>query len=379
VFAVFAYFTCARAANAQWARQTTLDVGATHLTRDDFADTGGGTVAGLWSRWSERVSLVASGAATRVSDGQSTGIALGSASYTVPVNRVRLEGGGTGTILGTTDYAPSSSWMAFGRAHLLGAGWGAWLGGSGGNVHVERTTFPATTGELGAWYRRGGQRVTLSAITVNTSTVSTLILSDESLVRAHDPVRYADVSLIGHGTWRRFEVDAIALSRHTWKGDLASVPAASVAGAWWMLPNVAIAAAAGRQLADPIRGTVRARYATVALRLSAERHGPVAPLRKPPMVSPGAASLIATPTGKGAAVLLVHAPGARSVELMSDLTGWEPKALDRKSGRWELRLTTQPGPHHVVVRIDGKAWIVPANLPRIDNEMGGTVGLIVIP
>src|SRR4030095_16425001 len=96
---------------------------------------------------------------------------------------------------------------------------------------------------------------------LNTSTVSTLILSDESLVRAHDPVRYADISLIGHGTWRRFELDAIALSRHAWKGDLASVPAASIAGAWWMMPNVAIAAAAGRQPADPIRGARRARYA----------------------------------------------------------------------------------------------------------------------
>jgi hypothetical protein len=295
------------------------------------------------------------------------------------VKRVRLEAGGTGTILGTSNYAPSSSWLAFGRAHVLGARWGTWLGGSGGNVHVERTTFPATTGELGAWYRRGGQRLTFSAVTVNTSTVSTLILSDQAVVRVQDPVRYADFSLIGHGAWRQFEVDAIALSRQAWKGELESVPAASVAAAWWVMPNVAIAAAVGRQLADPIRGTVRARYATVALRLSAERHGPVAPLRKPPMVSPGSASLIATTLDKGATVVLVHAPGARRVELMSDLTGWEPRSLDRRNGRWELRLTTQPGSYHVRVRIDGGVWIVPANLPRMDDEMGGTVGLIVIP
>jgi hypothetical protein len=295
------------------------------------------------------------------------------------VKRLRLETGATGTVLGTTDYAPSSSWMVFGRAHLLGARWGAWLGGSGGNVHVEHTTFPATTGELGAWYRRGGHRLTFSAVTVNTSTVSTLILSDQAVVRVQDPVRYADFSLIGHGAWRQFEVDALALSRQAWKGELESVPAASVAAAWWVMPNVAMVAAVGRQLADPIRGTVRARYATVALRLSAERHGPVAPLRKPPRVSPGAASLIAKPLDKGATVVLVHAPGARQVELMSDLTGWEARSLDRRNGRWELRLTTQPGSYHVRVRIDGGAWLVPANLPRMDDEMGGTVGLIVIP
>jgi hypothetical protein len=314
-----------------------------------------------------------------VTDGQSTGIALGSASYTVPVNRVRLEAGATGTILGTTDYAPSSSGMAFGRAHLLGPTWGAWLGGSGGNVHLERTTFPATTGELGAWVRRGGQRVTFSAVTVNTSTVSTLIYSDQTVVRVQDPVRYADFSLIGHGAWRQFEVDAIALSRQAWRGELESVPAASVAAAWWMMPNVAIAAAVGRQLADPIRGTVRARYATVALRLSAERHGPVVPLRKPPIVSPGSASLIAMPLDGGSTVVLVHAPGAQRVELVSDLTGWEARPLERRRGRWELRLTTEPGSYHVRVRINGGDWIVPANLPRIDDEMGGTVGLLVIP
>jgi len=295
------------------------------------------------------------------------------------VNRVRLEAGGTGTILGTTDYASSSSGLAFGRAHLLGAGWGAWLGGSGGTVHLEHTTFPAATGELGAWYRRGGQRLTFSAVTVNTSTVSTLIYADQSVIRVQDPVQYADFSLIGHGTWRQFEVDAIALSRQAWKGELESVPAASIAAAWWMMPNVAIAAAVGRQLADPIRGTVRARYATVALRLSAEHHGPVLPLRTPPTVSPGSASLIATPIDKGATTLLVHAPGAQRVELVSDLTGWEARALERRRGRWEIRLTTHPGSHHVRLRIDGGAWIVPANLPRIDDEMGGTVGLIVIP
>ena len=32
--------------------------------------------------------------------------------------------------------------------------------------------------------------------------------------------------------------------------------------------------------------------------------------------------------------------------------------------------------HHVVVRIDGGKWIAPANLPRLDDELGGTVGLV---
>ena len=333
----------------------------------------------MWSRWNERVSFVASGAATRVSDGRSTGIALGSASYAVPVDRLRLEGGATGTILGTSDLGPTSSVMGFGRAHLVSRGRGAWVGGGGGTVHLEGTTFPAATGELGAWYRRGEQRLTLSAVTVSTSSVSTVIFSDQTVVRVRDPVRYADVSLTGHGSWGRLEVDALALSRHAWKGNLASSPTAALAAAWWATPNVALVGALGRQLSDPMRGTVRARYATLGVRLSAERHGPVAPLRAPPPAVPGQASLIAVRSGQSDVVLRLDAPGATRVEVMGDLTAWEPRALTRRNAHWELRLTTEPGSHHLVVRIDGKAWIVPANLPKLDDELGGAVGLIVIP
>src|SRR5215207_3530135 len=123
-FAVSACLALAEAANAQWARQTSFDVGAIRLTRDDFADTDGVNVAALWSRWNDRVSLIASGAATRATDSRSTGIALGSASYLVPVRAVRLEAGATGTVLGTSDLSPASSVLGFGRAHMLGNGTG---------------------------------------------------------------------------------------------------------------------------------------------------------------------------------------------------------------------------------------------------------------
>jgi hypothetical protein len=379
LFAVLASLGGAGTANAQWARQTTLDVGATRLTRDDFADTDGVSVAGLWSRWNDRVSLVASGAATRISDGRSTGIVLASASYFVPVHRVRIEGGATGTLLGTSDLEASSSWVGFGRAHLLGRHWGAWVGGAGGDVHLEQRTFPVASGELGGWMRRGAQRLTLSATTVATSTITTFVFGDATVLRVRDPVRYTDVALTGHGEWGRFELDVQGLSRQVAKGELASSPTAALAGAWWATPRVAIAAALGRQLTDPTRGTVRARYATLALRLSAERHGPVRPATVPPPVPVGSASIVAVPGDRGSSVLRVFAPGAKRVELMGDITTWEAVPLDRRGDRWEIRLTTQPGPHHVVVRIDGGEWMVPANLTRIDDELGGVVGLIVIP
>ena len=336
-------------------------------------------VAGLWSRWNDRVTLVASGAGTLVSDGRSTGIALGSASYLVPIHRVRIEGGATATALGTSDLAPSSSLVAFGRAHLLGQSWGLWAGGGGGSVHLEKTTFGAATGEAGAWSRRGEHRLTLSAVTVGTSTVSSLEFIDGTVFRVRDPVRYVDVSLIGHGSWGRLDLDVMGLSRHVSKGALESIPTASVSAAWWVTSYIAVTGALGRQLAEPMRGTVRARYATVALRLSAERHGPVAPLRMPPRVPAGEASLVALTEDAGTTLVRVHAEDARRVELMGDFTDWAPAALARRGDRWELRVKAGSGSHHVLVRIDGGKWVVPANLPRLDDELGGAVGLIVIP
>lgn len=376
-FAGLACFCLAGTANAQWARQTTFDVGAIRLTRDDFADSDGINVAALWSRWNERVALIASGAATRASDGRATGIGVGSASYSVPLRRVRLEAGGTATVLGTSDLRPTSSWLGFGRAHLLGRSGGAWIGMGGGGVRRERRTLGAATGELGVWAHRGEQRVSLSAATVRTSTVSTVIFSDQTVLRVREPVGYADVALAAHGAWRAFELDASAVVRHAWKGDVASAGAASIGGAWWATPYVGLAAAVGRQLSDPMRGTARARYATIALRLSAERHGPARASPVPPPT--GGATIVATPVGRGDALVRVEAPGARGVELMGDFTGWEPVPLERRGDAWTLRLTMRPGPHHVLVRIDGGAWEPPANLPQIDDEFGGRVGLMVVP
>jgi hypothetical protein len=378
-FAVLAGLMGARTANAQWARQTTFDVGGIRLTRDDFADTGGLTAAALWSRWSDRVSLTGSGAATQITDGRSTGVALGSASYNVPLRRVRFEAGGTATVLGTSGQGPASSWLGFGRAHWHGDNWGTWVGGGGGNVHVDATTFGASTGELGAWLRRGDQRLTLNAGTVRTSLVSTVIFNDETVLRIREPVGYTDVALGGHGAWQRFELDVLAISRHAWKGELASSPTGAVGAAWWATPHVAIAGALGRQLSDPLRGTARTRYATVALRFSAERHGPPRASRSVPPVPAGEASLVAAAGSDGETIVRVRAPSAERVELMGDITGWTPRALERRGDWWELRLTMSSGSHHVVVRMDGGTWAVPVNLARIDDELGGRVGLLVIP
>jgi len=78
-------------------------------------------------------------------------------------------------------------------------------------------------------------------------------------------------------------------------------------------------------------------------------------------------------------VLVVRAPGAHSVEVMADFTGWEPVALAPAASGFARGFTLSTGTHRVVVRLDGGAWRPATNTPAVDDDLGGRVGLLVVP
>ena len=80
-------------------------------------------------------------------------------------------------------------------------------------------------------------------------------------------------------------------------------------------------------------------------------------------------------------VIRVQASGARTVELMADFTNWEPVTLSpaTSGGGFERSFTLASGSHRVVVRIDGTTWRPPTNTPAVDDDLGGRVGLLVVP
>jgi Glycogen recognition site of AMP-activated protein kinase len=75
----------------------------------------------------------------------------------------------------------------------------------------------------------------------------------------------------------------------------------------------------------------------------------------------------------------VRADSASRVEIMGDFTNWAPIPLERAGDVWRLDRAIPPGPHRIAIRLDGGPWIVPVNLPRVDDEFGGTVGIITVP
>ena len=64
---------------------------------------------------------------------------------------------------------------------------------------------------------------------------------------------------------------------------------------------------------------------------------------------------------------------------MGDFTDWKVEALVALgSGRWTFPAALTPGVHHLNVRFDGGAWLVPSGASAVDDGFGGRVGLIVV-
>lgn len=55
-----------------------------------------------------------------------------------------------------------------------------------------------------------------------------------------------------------------------------------------------------------------------------------------------------------------------------------PTSVNRTSKSKHLRMRISAGVHEVNLRVDGGPWIVPAGLVRMDDGLGGSVGVFVV-
>jgi hypothetical protein len=128
---------------------------------------------------------------------------------------------------------------------------------------------------------------------------------------------------------------------------------------------------ASKQLPDFVRGADAVRTLSVGLRFSEASPVAVRVVRARPTLQ------IAGDSSER--VVRVRAPGARHVEVMGDFTDWEPVELAPDGDMFSRAVTMSPGTHRVVVRIDGGEWHPAANTPAVDDDLGGRVGLVVVP
>ncbi|HEU4563980.1 MAG TPA: glycogen-binding domain-containing protein, partial [Gemmatimonadaceae bacterium] len=285
-----------------------------------------------------------------------------------------------------TDYVESNdaaSVAAEGRLHLAGARMGAWAGGGGGRVWIPDGVRRTSRLAAGAWWSgapggaadglvlRGGvqrlswgaPRTAASSGFVPTSVSAPLVL----IARGSFVLAEAAASWRG----RRADLDLSAGRRF---GD-ATGSAWEASGAFWLTDRFALAGGIGRFLGDPVQQLEGGHFATVGVRLRL-----TGPARARDAPAQPRLELRDGDDASGARTIVVHARGARRVEVMADFTDWQPVALARAGDdEWRASLPVAAGTHRVNVRVNGGAWMVPAGLTAVADDFAGTAGLLIVP
>jgi hypothetical protein len=138
--------------------------------------------------------------------------------------------------------------------------------------------------------------------------------------------------------------------------------------------RMAIVAGGGRQQSDQVLGIPAGTFATLAVRLTASD----GELRRAAGGDRG--GLVVLPRRGGSRhVLRVEVQGAQRVEIAGDFTGWEPVAMTRRADGWEAALRLHPGSYRIAIRVDGGEWLPPPGLPHVGDELGGVVGMLIVP
>ena len=145
---------------------------------------------------------------------------------------------------------------------------------------------------------------------------------------------------------------------------------------WALGQQFALVAAGGTRAPEPAIGRMGGTFVSLGVRLASA-----------PWIShvlhPGARSSASTfgVRAEGQSrVIYVHAPAARTIELMADFTDWQPVEMRHASNdEWELAMPIAPGSHRVNIRVDGGEWKAPPGAGTVQDEFNGVVGLVVVP
>lgn len=322
---------------------------------------------GQRDRWRAAATTIASGSGA-------SGSAEAAASHQGgPIwRRLAWDGGGeTSLLFGNVTHA-SGSILA--TAHLLVpfAAGGVRLGSATNLAHRESGLLRGHSLEAGAWWRL--PRATMLASLVRQWAQGQLFAdAGRRQPLGVVPVQYVEgtASVLAERRWGTLEAtaglrrdpDAEQRTEALWS--LGAVVRAS--------ERLGVTVNVARQPADYLRGADAMQSVSLGLRFSTGRSAAV------PRSRPGAVVELVSDAGDGTRMLRLRAPGAHTAEVMGDFTGWEAVALAASGGDFLLPSSLAPGAHRLLVRLDGGAWMVPTNTPAVDDDLGGRVGLMVVP
>jgi len=351
---------------SQW--QLSGDAGVSHLRQTGIPESNALTFGGTFDAVGERAFLHSSLLTARATENRWTGQGLITGAVVDPSMRpIRWELTGTLSAFGQSNERPTSSGEAAARLRVGSLANGAIVGvGGGATTHAGAA---ASISRLlgGAYASAGAHRfgVDLSLTRTGSQTVNRVVPLEGS-------------TYLDGAAWWRLELGGLSLGatagvRDAQRGIVTGGAWASADASLWLTPHSALVLSAGRTLEDAVRGVPSATYASVAIRLAVRPH---VTLRRRVVAGPRARARRAA---SGEAIVEVFAPRASRVEIAADFTGWAPVSLARSDDAWQLSRPVAAGAHRITVRIDGGEWIVPPNLPKVEDDLGSSAGVIIIP
>ncbi len=366
-----------------------VEVGASALSLEGLRPTRSVTLVPSYSRQGISGAVNVAAAVAMAPEGEWSGQAILSGSrFIAPSPFGRYEVGAllSGVAYGESEgTATSLIQMRSVRGDALD---GLWMGAGGGVRWRDNGGRMVLTGDVGAWRSFRALRVTaqMSVSRAYEDTVEAVHVPlpghdvgnvtsggfSNFYVERQRPVAFGTALLSASLTRGPFDFEATVSSRTPFEDGRAR-HAALGSITYHVDQRLAVVAAGGRQQSDQVLGIPSGGFATLALRLSGGA-------RTEPARPGTAAGVSVVPRRGGTHLLRLELPnGANTIEIAGDFSGWEPLSLARRSGGWETVLSIPSGSYRVAIRVDGGEWIAPPGLPQIADELGGIVGILIIP
>lgn len=351
--------------------RSALDVGVSVVHFPDDSST----VAGPSVEWTSVVErrhlfgLLNAGGVGSISGASGSMTASGGAR-TALASHLLVEGGGE--LVGIASSAASNAATAIGSARLVApfTRAGTWVRATTSDSRREAGSLPGASVEGGAWWNLPRARISASLLEQHAHAqlfVGPMRGELLGTVRVH----YVEGALGAHVEGDGVSLDVLGGVRRDPDAEHLYDPILVATAAFWTGETRAWTVSLSKLPPDFVRGADAASWVAVGVRFfepsparnRAERARPV---------------LFVSGTGEQR-VLHVRASDAHTVEIMADFTGWAPVTLTPAPLGFERVFTLATGTHHVVVRIDGGAWRPATNTPAVDDDLGGRVGLLVVP
>ena len=331
-------------------------------------------VGALWRRSDRHLASLLSAAFTYAGDSATAAQAIAALAWRpADESAWHTETGAMGSTFGVYELGRGGNVTPYTRERVVLDDGSLWVGGFAGHTLRDGKSWHSTDVEFGGSLRSGGLEAGLAFARLRTD--------DWPLMQASGIFLQQDAASHDLADWTltaRYERGPLTLdASHTWRNGLRQTVATQAAFIWSaeyeLSPRFSVAVGAGRQLADPVRGTPDAQIVSALVRMV------LLPWRVAERSTANATARLIAGTGGGVLIVRVAASDSARVEVAGSFSGWEPVALRRTAEGWEVQIPLRPGTHRVAVRVNGGPWRAPANLGKVRDEFGGESGIVVVP